>query len=85
MNALKTYGVALAGAVLLVVGVIMLVSRQLVTDVAVSSVDATGPVPEPSTSDPTLGVFIALVGLVLLAGWVGFRIGRRGQAAQSRS
>jgi len=86
MNIVRTYGIAVGGALLLVVGVVVLLSQQLTTGgTVVSPVDATGPVPEPTASDPTLGILVALVGLVLVAGWVGFRIGRRGQGAQSRS
>lgn len=87
MNALKTYGIVTAGAVLLVAGAIVLLSQQLSTGEAlvVSPVDATGPAVEASAPDLTFGLVVTAVGLALLAGGAGFLIGRRAARAQSRS
>jgi hypothetical protein len=88
VNALKTYGIVAAGAVLLVAGVIVLLSQQATAGGAlvVSPVDATGPAGEAAAPDPTLGLIVTGIGLVLLAGGVGFLFGRRvPRPAQSRS
>ncbi|GMA91954.1 hypothetical protein [Homoserinibacter gongjuensis] len=87
MDALRRYGVVGVGTGLLIVGVVLLMLQQP-SGFGYASVDATGLAGESTAPDPTVPAIVAIVGLALLAGGIGFLLGRRpGRAArvQSRS
>ena len=72
---------------LLIVGVVLLVLQQP-SGFSYASVDATGLAGETAVPDPTVPAIVAIIGLTLLAGGIGFLLGRRpGRPApvQSRS
>ena len=68
---------------LLVAGIVLLLVQQP-NGFGYASVDATGLAGE-SPADPTVPGIVAIVGLVLVAGGVGFLLGRRPARVQSRS
>ncbi|MDQ2698454.1 MAG: hypothetical protein M3Y46_06650 [Actinomycetota bacterium] len=84
MDALRKYGVVGVGAALLIAGVVVLLVQQP-DGFGYASVDATGLAGAAAASDPTIPVIVAIVGLVLVAGGVGFLLGRRPARVQSRS
>jgi hypothetical protein len=85
VDALRRYGAVGVGTVLLIVGVVLLVLQQP-SGFSYASVDATGLAGEAATPDPTVPAIVAIVGLVLLAGGIGFLLGRRpGRAARAQS
>lgn len=88
MDALRRYGVVGVGTALLIVGVVLLILQQP-SGIGYASVDATGLAgSETAAADPMVPAIVAIVGLVLVAGGIGFLLGRRpGRAgrAQSRS
>lgn len=78
MTALRGYGVAAAGAVLLVIGIVVVTTQPVgfgwTAYAPLTDVTFTPPFPTPAM---WIGGALAAVGLTLLAGWVGFRLGRR--------
>ncbi|GMA91953.1 hypothetical protein [Homoserinibacter gongjuensis] len=79
MTALRSYGAGALGAALLVIGIVVVTTQPVgfgwtayapLTDATFSP-----PFPTPAM---WIGGALAAVGLALLAGWVGFRLGRRG-------
>lgn len=78
MSAVRRYGVLAAGALLLVVGVIVVTTQPVsfgwTAYAPLSSVTVSPPWPTPAM---TLGGVVGVGGLALIAGWVGFRLGRR--------
>jgi len=88
---LRRYALVGVGTVLLVVGVVLLLVQQP-SAFGYASVDAMGPALDLVAPDPTIPAIVAIVGLVLLAGGIGYLLGRRpgrhpgrAAAAQSRS
>jgi len=78
MSALRSYVIGAIGAVLLVIGIVVVTTQPVgfgwtayapLTDVTFSP-----PFPTPAM---WLGGIVAGLGLALLAGWVGYRLGRR--------
>jgi uncharacterized membrane protein len=83
VDALRKYGAIGVGTALLIVGVVLLLVQQP-SGFGYASVDATGLAGE-TPADPTVPAIVAIVGLVLVAGGVGFLLGRRPARLQSRS
>lgn len=80
MTALRSYGAGALGAVLLVIGIVVVTTQPVgfgwtayapLTDATFSP-----PFPTPAM---WIGGVVAAAGLALLAGWVGYRLGRRAQ------
>jgi heme/copper-type cytochrome/quinol oxidase subunit 1 len=78
MTALRSYGVAAAGAALLVIGIVLVTTQPMsfgwTAYAPLTDVTFVPPFPTPAM---WLGGILAVTGLALLAGWVGFRLGRR--------
>lgn len=83
MDALRKYGAIGVGTALLIAGVVLLLVQQP-SGFGYASVNATGLAGE-TPADPTVPAIVAIVGLVLVAGGVGFLLGRRPARLQSRS
>lgn len=78
MRGLRSYVIGALGAVLLVIGIVVVTTQPVgfgwtayapLTDVTFSP-----PFPTPAM---LLGGIVAGLGLALLAGWIGYRLGRR--------
>ena len=78
MTALRSYGVAAIGAVLLVIGIVVVTTQPVgfgwTAYAPLTDVTFTPPFPTPAM---WIGGALAAAGLALLAGWVGFRLGQR--------
>jgi heme/copper-type cytochrome/quinol oxidase subunit 1 len=78
MTALRGYLLAAIGAVLLVIGIVIVTTQPVgfgwTAYAPLTDVTFTPPFPTPAM---WIGGALAAVGLALLAGWVGFRLGRR--------
>lgn len=83
VNALRSYGILIAGAVVAVVGVVLLLGQSQPTEWAFQTVDATGPAgKQPGTEpDPTLGIVVTAIGALAVVGWVVARLIRRNRPA----
>jgi len=79
MSAVRSYGVGALGAVLLVIGVVVVTTQPVgfgwTAYAPLTEATFAPPLPAPGM---WLGAAVAAVGLALAAGWVGFRLGRRG-------
>jgi heme/copper-type cytochrome/quinol oxidase subunit 1 len=78
MTALRRYGVAAAGAALLAIGIVLVTTQPMsfgwTAYAPLTDVTVTPPFPTPAM---WIGGALAAVGLALLAGWVGVRLGQR--------
>jgi heme/copper-type cytochrome/quinol oxidase subunit 1 len=78
MRALRGYLLAAVGAVLLVIGIVIVTTQPVgfgwTAYAPLTDVTFTPPFPTPAM---WIGGALAAAGLALLAGWVGFRLGRR--------
>jgi heme/copper-type cytochrome/quinol oxidase subunit 1 len=85
MSAVRRYGVLAAGVLLLVIGVVIVFSQPVsfgwTAYAPLSSVTVSPPWPTPAT---ILGGVVGVGGLALIAGWVGFRLGRRPPRSTAR-
>ena len=81
MTALRNYVVGALGAALLLIGIVVVATQPVgfgwTAYAPLSNPDMVISPPFP-TPAMWLGGALAAVGLALLAGWVGFRLGRRG-------
>lgn len=79
MTALRSYGVGAIGAVLLVIGIVVTtqpVGFGWTAYAPLSDMTFSPPFPTPAM---WIGGVVAAAGLALLAGWVGYWLGRRAQ------
>jgi hypothetical protein len=80
MSFVRRFGILILGIIFVVVGVggyVVLFPQPSFGWTAYAPLTGTTYVPHPNTFDYFGG--LAVVGLVLVAGWVGHRIGRRGR------
>jgi heme/copper-type cytochrome/quinol oxidase subunit 1 len=85
MSAVRRYGVPAAGALLLVVGVIVVVTQPVSFGwTAYAPLSSVTVFPTSPTPAMMLGGAVGVSGLALVAGWVGFRLGRRAPRPPAR-
>lgn len=78
MVLLRKYGLVLAGLVLVIVGAILLLTPTTVGFgwTAYAPLSSSTFFPTWPTASTLAGLALLILGLVTIAGWVGFRIGR---------
>ncbi|MEP6842042.1 MAG: hypothetical protein ABJA11_00890 [Pseudolysinimonas sp.] len=78
-RALRRYGILALGLIGMIVGAILLASRPTASFgwTAYAPLSNTAFVPPFATPSLYLGVALLAIGLVLVAGWIGFALGRR--------
>lgn len=82
---LRNYGLLLVGGVLSVVGAVLVVTQPVSFGwTAYAPLSSNSFVPPWPTPGVVAGLVLLFVGLVTIAGWVGFRLGRaRSQSSSS--
>lgn len=78
MTILRTYGALIAGAVLAIAGVLVLLTQRASGAPAFRTVEATGPTGKvPPSPDPSFGLLLVAIGVLIVLGWVVHRLVRR--------